>query len=264
MRRIGLFVLAVLLGGCVQPDAAPEPEQASPSPTAAPEQPASIEQAPPPPARVADAGFSWNDCVYFTSALAFKHEWANVPEGYRMANTLAGNVGQASLQIFDCSGISIGNQTLLANASFGYLAILVEPPAGMGHAESDFFVVAPFSDAALLVEQLNEVGLGAFEAATDAAAARVDSVPLTATATTRPTAANANATASLRLHWVDGQTACWADMHHIATDLTRGEVVATFEGARAGLAGPLGRLAGLGSHGTEDGFASPPACVPLA
>jgi hypothetical protein len=275
MRRTRLrpahlaLALAAALAGCFGggPDApgGGATTGPDPGPSASGSGTTTAAAAPPPqPARVRDAGFSWSSCSYFTSAFSFKHEWASVPPGYRMANTLAGNVGQVSVQIFDCAAVSVGNQTFLPGAAFGYAAILVEPPEGRGHPDGDFYLVGLFADNATLAGQLAEATAPAAQAtlALGEEDQHLASAPLTMDATLlRSSPAMGNATATMRLHWVAGGQACWLDLHHAAVDLARGEVSAEFSGPWSGFSGPAQQLVGLGSLGEEAGTALAPVCV---
>jgi hypothetical protein len=234
--------------------------------TAAPTEPGP-EPALPPPPTLSGAGLEWSACSFFTSAYPYSHRWAEglVPPEYRQANTLAGNLGQASLQAFSCEGAAVGNQTFLKGFRFAYLGVLVEPPPGLVHPEGNFYLLDLFVTDAAVAAQLAAAGApvraGRVEVGDGAVAVDAPESAAEVTVLHRDPAAQ-DATLHLRLHWATPAAHCFVDLEHIASEQARSQSVLRGDrGNPAAVAGPLQRLEGLSSHGVESGSLDPLRCL---
>lgn len=273
MRRFALAVLVLALAGCAEKSQPADSTLSEVAEFSAPNP--SVDPAPatatsmPPPQRLADVGMSWANCWYLTSAFTYKHEWAAdlIPSEYRQANTMAGNLGQATFQVFICEGQVIGNQTFIANNQFGYWAALVEPPASVAGAGPDFYLLDAFSTESLIIDQGVEANLPMSLASSltwspgsfyHAETANMD-VNVTLV---HGNQAHSNSTVQMRLHWWKEGFRCWADVNHLATDLFRAEasMVAGDRGSAGAVTGPLHVLGGLASEGEESGSIGAPSC----
>jgi hypothetical protein len=281
-------VALVLLAGCLS--AGPEPASgAGPSaaggeggeagvPAAPAVDPAANASSagllPAPVLRVRDAGASWSGCTLRSALFYHKHEAAAalVPPGYRQVNHVAGNIGANLLMALECGAVSVGNATVFPHASLALYGIRVDPPDAVEAPGANYLLLDLASSDPGLAAQLGEAFPVSYVAAVDlqgedysvtAQSAAPDGEGMDVRVQEALAQdAERDETAPLRLHWVAGDRACWADLQHLAQ--VTGDHDALLEatgGHPRTVAGGTGRMAGVGLRGLASGGLAPPACA---
>lgn len=262
------ILMALLLAGCAGPRSVDEAGTSGAPPVALSVANHTVPQmlaALPPPATFETHGLAFSDCAYSENVFFFKHEWAAglLPDGYRPDNYQGGNVGTVFMTLFRCAALSIGNETFVADRHVALFAVAVNPPDAVDAPGPDAYVLDVLVDDETLAQDLAgssiPTRLATFDwtsnirvTAGDSFAAEVMPVG--------PRPESSNYTNVLRYHWKAGGP-CFVDSSFaVEADIEAEAIFEATAGSPAQLAGPAGRLVGLGADGQANGLLAAPVC----